>query len=84
MTNLRDKGVANQEFQRVKFRVLNPKCISMGELYGEFDPMTQEWHDGLASSIMRDFVSEEGDEKRWTIFDGPIDAVIMILFFLVF
>jgi dynein heavy chain len=47
----------------------------MGELYGEFSPLTQEWHDGLASSIMREYVAEEGDEKRWTIFDGPIDAL---------
>lgn len=75
MTNLREKGSANPEFQKVKYRILNPKCITMGELYGEFSPLTQEWHDGLASSIMREYVAEEGDEKRWTIFDGPIDAL---------
>eukprot|EP01041_Mallomonas_annulata_P001585 gene1585-3062_t len=75
MTNLREKGSTNPEFQRVRFRVFNPKCITMGELYGEFNPLTQEWHDGLASSIMREFVAEEGDDKRWTVFDGPIDAL---------
>ena len=75
MTNLREKGSPNQDFQRVRFRILNPKSITMGELYGEFSPLTQEWHDGLASSIMREYVAEEGDDKRWTIFDGPIDAL---------
>ena len=75
MGNLRDKGSVNPQFQHVKFSVLNPKCISMGELYGEFDLMTQEWHDGLASQIMRDYVAEESDMKRWTVFDGPIDAL---------
>ena len=75
MTNLRNKGSTNPEFQRVRYRILNPKCISMGELYGEFNPLTQEWHDGLASSIMREFVAEESDDKRWTVFDGPIDAL---------
>ena len=75
MTNLREKGNHNQEYQNVHYRVLNPKCISMGELYGEFHPLTQEWHDGLASSIMREAVAEEGPEKRWTVFDGPIDAL---------
>ena len=75
MTNLREKGSHNSEFQKVRYQVLNPKCITMGELYGEFNPMTQEWHDGLASSIMREFVAEESDEKRWTVFDGPIDAL---------
>ena len=75
MTNLREKGSPNPEFQKVRFRILNPKCISMGELYGEFNPLTQEWHDGLASSIMREYVAEESDDKRWTVFDGPIDAL---------
>lgn len=75
MTNLREKGSQNTDFQKVRYQILNPKCITMGELYGEFNPLTQEWHDGLASSIMREFVAEESDDKRWTIFDGPIDAL---------
>jgi dynein heavy chain len=75
MTNLREKGSPSELFQKVRFQILNPKCITMGELYGEFHPLTQEWHDGLASTIMRNFVAEESDDKRWTIFDGPIDAL---------
>lgn len=76
MTNLREeKHSTNPVFQRVKYQILNPKCITMGELYGEFNPLTQEWHDGLASTIMREFVAEEGVERRWTVFDGPIDAL---------
>jgi dynein heavy chain len=75
MSNLRAKGSVNPDFQNVTYKILNPKCISMGELYGEFNPLTQEWRDGLASSIMREFVAEEGVEKRWTVFDGPIDAL---------
>jgi dynein heavy chain len=30
--------------------VLNPKAIRMGELYGEYNPLTNEWADGLVSS----------------------------------
>jgi len=75
MTNLREKKSPNEQFQKVRYQILNPKSITMGELYGEFNPLTQEWHDGLASSIMREFVAEESDDKRWTIFDGPIDAL---------
>lgn len=51
--------------QVVKYEVLNPKCITMGELYGEFNPLTQEWHDGLASTIMRRAVADEGDHRRY-------------------
>jgi dynein heavy chain, axonemal len=61
--------------QRVRYEILNPKCITMGELYGEFNKMTQEWHDGLASTIMRRAVSDDTLDKKWTVFDGPIDAL---------
>ena len=32
---------------------LNPKALSLGELYGEFDLATNEWTDGVLSSVMR-------------------------------
>jgi len=32
---------------------LNPKALSLGELYGEFNLSTNEWLDGVLSSIMR-------------------------------
>jgi dynein heavy chain len=75
MTSLRLKGSENEIYQPVVYEILNPKCIRMGELYGEFHPMTQEWTDGLASTIMRKFVDYEDprgpDVRRWTVFDGP-------------
>lgn len=32
---------------------LNPKAMSLGELYGENDFSTDEWTDGVLSSLMR-------------------------------
>ena len=32
---------------------INPKALSLGELYGEFDLNTNEWTDGVLSSVMR-------------------------------
>ena len=55
--------------------MLNPKSISMDELYGFFDPNTQSWTDGLASKIMREYVSLETPDKKWVVFDGPVDAL---------
>ncbi|EQC26205.1 hypothetical protein SDRG_15942 [Saprolegnia diclina VS20] len=75
MTKLRQQGSTNPLFQAVHARVLNPKCITMGELYGEFNDLTQEWHDGLASMIMREAVNEDNGDYKWTVFDGPIDAL---------
>ena len=54
---------------------MNPKSILMDELYGFFDPNTQSWTDGLASKIMREYVSSETPDKKWVVFDGPVDAL---------
>lgn len=75
MTKLRENGSKNPVFQKIKTNVLNPKCITMGEMYGEFNQATQEWHDGLASTIMRAAVGDESPDNNWTVFDGPIDAL---------
>ena len=47
----------------------------MGELYGEINMASQEWSDGLASKIMRAAAQDLTEEKTWTIFDGPVDAI---------
>jgi dynein heavy chain len=62
-------------FQKVTYQVLNPKAISMGELYGQVDLATQEWTDGLASKLMRDGAAGTSEDREWTVFDGPVDAL---------
>jgi dynein heavy chain len=32
---------------------INPKSVSLAELYGNFDPVTQNWTDGLAAKLLR-------------------------------
>ena len=32
---------------------INPKSVSLAELYGNFDPVTQTWTDGLAAKLLR-------------------------------
>lgn len=54
---------------------LNPKCIKMGELYGEYNLLTNEWTDGLASTIIRGAVADTSLDRKWVVFDGPVDAV---------
>jgi len=39
----------------VHVSTLNPKCVTVGELYGEVNPTTMEWKDGLLSYIYRKY-----------------------------
>ena len=36
MTSLHQAGSKNEQYQEVAFEILNPKCITMGELYGPY------------------------------------------------
>ena len=59
----------------VKTKTLNPKSISMDELYGVENPDDGAWTDGLASKIIRKMAREEGSRRHWCVFDGPVDAL---------
>merc|ERR1719500_2220189 len=47
----------------------------MGQLYGEFDPMTHEWTDGILSTLIRQGCIANDGHKKWFMFDGPVDAI---------
>ncbi|XP_046574741.1 LOW QUALITY PROTEIN: dynein axonemal heavy chain 2-like [Haliotis rubra] len=73
MTRLNKEG--DTGYQQVKDFPLNPKALSLGELYGEFDLSTNEWTDGVLSSVMRQTCADEKPEEKWIVFDGPVDTL---------
>jgi len=75
LSKLREGNHLNPEFQKIHTYVLNPKCITMGELYGEYSQMTNEWCDGLGSTLIRNAVADTTLDKKWVVFDGPVDAI---------
>lgn len=66
---------ANPFYQPVTTYVLNPKSVSMGELYGEVNPLTLEWRDGLMALCVRAASSDASDIHKWVVSDGPVDAL---------
>ena len=54
---------------------MNPKSVSLGELYGYVDPIDFNWKHGLASNIMNIYANDDSFHYKWCVYDGPVDAV---------
>ena len=62
-------------FSTVYTDILNPKSITMGQLYGIINETTKEWTDGILANIIRETVKDMSGNLHWVMFDGPVDAL---------
>ena len=48
----------------------------MGQLYGLTDPVSKDWTDGVLAVWFRVLAQQmDAKERRWFVFDGPVDAI---------
>lgn len=49
--------------------------VTSDQLFGRLDPSTKQWTDGVAAIVLREFTTQDNQEFKWAVFDGPVDAV---------
>ena len=72
---LNKEGSTDFWHKPVKMEKLNPKSVTLNELFGYTNITTNEWTDGIAAKIIRENVKEVTETKKWIVFDGPVDAI---------
>lgn len=68
LTDLKEAGIEGPLFERVQTKSINPKSVTMGQLYGESDRATQEWKDGVLGLTFRQLASDPCQDRKWCVF----------------